>query len=525
MKVVSGRWKEGRPIIRLKDGRRGEFFLLFLILMAIGLIPRFYRLDWDVSPNGVDEGIQIMAGRMMDYGYHLYSQINSVQPPFMLLIYGATDASPELYRFFSVISSAIILSLVMYASGKAAGWRGMVGAGSFLLIDVMFLLESRLASLDMFALLWSSLGIAFFIAFREKGRNVNLMIAGFLIGISTMTKLFGGITFGAVGLILLMDILFDRYGQERPLDRFTLPPRGEFRTGLQHPVIFTLSFSLVVLLFMMLFGPMEVIRGTFLNQLHRPVASPLFKAGQFMKYLLPILASIPFFILGIGPLYRRREGVVLIIGSVFLIYFILQAMTFDHHLIFLSPVIAIGAGIGFRRALRMFEYRHSILRAAARISPMILVIAASLVSSGMVLHVHYRGEPAQEEVAAIVRDLTSEEDFIISGDPLISVLADRRVPPSVVNVAHIQYPSITSDALNTSVVEYGIECVVLSYHLMEMKGFRNFVDENFHLRAVIFDRQNPLLDDEVSYSIYYLCDDSILRDVPGWGALKTPLDE
>jgi len=58
---------------------------------------------------------------------------------------------------------------------------------------------------------------------------------------------------------------------------------------------------------------------------------------------------------------------------VFLIYFILQAMTFDHHLIFLSPVIAIGAGIGFRRALRMVEYRHSILRAAARISPVILV--------------------------------------------------------------------------------------------------------------------------------------------------------
>ncbi len=494
---------------------------LVVILLMVAVFPRFFFIGHDISPNGVDEGIQIMAGRMMDNGYELYDQINSVQPPFMIMVYSLVDLPPTFFRVLSALSSILIIGLVIFAAGRAGGWKVMVASGSFLILDVMFLLESRLASLDMFSLFWSVLGVTYLIVFRETGRRGYLIFSGILVGISAMTKLFGVITFGSIGIILLLDIFKVKYPLKTMMRKVRLPKRKGYQPSVLDPTVFSLGFLLIVFGTLLWFGPYDIINGTILNQMHRPVASPSIKLEQFLEYLLPVTATVIFFFLGLKDLYKMSEGVVVIIGSIFLVYFLLQAMTFDHHLIFLSPMFALGAGFGIKRFLSIMERMHiRPLKELSRVGPVILILAASSVGSGLILHVHYRGEPAPERVAGIVEDITDSNDFIISGDPLIPVIADRPVPPSLVNVAKIQYPEIDSDLLNRSLIDYGVEVVILTYHLSEIEGFSKLVHDNFHLRHRISDRQNPISDDEVVYCVFVIRSDSILMDNPRWCSSK-----
>ncbi len=493
--------------------------VLSAILLMIAILPRFFFPGHDISPNGVDEGIQIMAGRMMGYGYDLYDQINSVQPPGMLLVYGLIDNSPSFFRVLSSIASILIIGLVMFASSKAGGWKSMIASGSFLMIDIMFLLESRLASLDMFCLFWSVLGVALLIGYRETGHRGLLAISGLMIGISSMIKLFGVITFGAVGVVLLLDYLKYRWGSKPILSAIILPRRGGHHIRFSDLFVYSLGFFAVIIGIMMHFGPMEVINSTIFNQMHRPIAPFPMKVSQFLKYSLPVVPTMFFFFIGVKDLYKRREGVVVIIGPIFLVYFLMQAMTFDHHLIFLSPMLALGAGLGTKRFLnRLSKFGHPGLMTFARIAPVLLIIAASSVGSGLILHVHFRGEPAQEKIARYIEEITLPDDFIISGDPLIPALANRKVPPSIVNVAKIQYPDITSEQLNRSVIEYGVKVVILTYHLSEMEGFNLFVNDYFNLRAQIADRQNPVYEDTVYYKIFIIKDSSELFLSPNWGS-------
>lgn len=154
-----------------------------------------------------------------------------------------------------------------------------------------------------------------------------------------------------------------------------------------------------------------------------------------------------------------------------------------------------------------------------------MVLIAAVVGGAFSLMVKQRGESAQRQVASLLVELTDSDDFVISGDPLIPAIADRPVPPNVVNVASVQYPDLSNDELNWTVISYGVKVVVLSYHLYDMTGFRSFVEENFKLRAHYIDNDLPISNRNVDYWVYELPKGSSLRDHPLWGTQHLPEKE
>jgi hypothetical protein len=62
-----------------------------------------------------------------------------------------------------------------------------------------------------------------------------------------------------------------------------------------------------------------------------------------------------------------------------------------------------------------------------------------------------------------------------------------------------------------------VEAVVITYHLKEMEGFIDFVEEHYYLKATIH-YDEFFLDEEIrEYLIYSLPIDASIRQHPEWG--------
>ncbi len=485
---------------RQKDRRS---MVLALLVILISSVPRFLLLERDIFPNGVDEGIQIMAGRMWAEGFTLYDQINTVQPPIMLSVYGLMDGDPIIFRYISVVSSLIILGLVMYLAYKLGGRITMVLAGAFLSMDLMFLHESRLASLDMYCILVISLGVASIMIYRRNGRWPYVLLSGGLLGLACMVKLYAVVAAGMVFLILLFDLISTRARfSDRGIGRF-LPERSNDGGKIGHIIAYCAAGAAAASIVLLIFGPATVIEGILLNQMDRPVDPIGNKFLYLAVFLGANLIALPFFVIGLSKTYRSGAGVVLIISFGFLLFMLFQAKTWPHHFLYLSPALALSAGMGGTLLSRRLSGGFPTSRRRTTLPVVILVISV-LVIGGFSYAVVARGHPVEYQVADMVRSLTDEGDYVLSGNPRIAVLADRPTPPSIVNVAIVQSPPLTDEILNETVLEYDVKVIVLTYHLEEFEGFTSFVEGNYDLRATFHDTHLPFEQDERIYRVYVI---------------------
>lgn len=524
---------------RLIHSKRSDLYLA-IILLLIASLPRFFYIGWDIHPNGVDEGVQIMAGRMADAGYDFYTQINTVQAPLMLAVYGAIEGDPVIFRIFSTLASLVILGCVLLVSKRIGGRHMMVAAGAFAAMDLMFLHESRLASLDMFCLLWITLGVAFYIKYRQSGKKWAIMLMGFSLAIGSMIKLFAVVAAGTMGILMFLDWVNDT---DLPLlnkirTRRFLPQRDHGNVKFRHMVLLLLSFALVVLFIMTRFGIAETFEGMFLNQLNRPVSPFTRKVRYFGVFILLNSIAFPFFFFGLKKVYRRTEGIILILTFVFFFYFMFQATTWIHHFVFLSPGISVTAGAGVielgKKVDRWRRKKAKVSKGKLKFKTgrtflyiqVVLLVLVAVIGGGFSLVVMERGQTAEYKAASLVEELTEPDDFVLSGDPLINAKADRPQPPPVVNVARLKYPDVTDDQLNDTTIIYGVEVVIIAYHLAEMEGYVDFVETHYTLKAIYRDNALPFMEDEEEeYKVYTLAEDSELRGHELWALEKLPPQE
>jgi hypothetical protein len=50
----------------------------FVVLFATTAFLRFYHINYPFSANGVDEGVQLLAGRLAARGFGMYTQMNTM---------------------------------------------------------------------------------------------------------------------------------------------------------------------------------------------------------------------------------------------------------------------------------------------------------------------------------------------------------------------------------------------------------------------------------------------------------------
>lgn len=463
----------------LEDRRKLLAATLLVFLLAAFL--RLYNVQWSFSNNGVDEGIMLMRARMLSEGFGLYSEIPCDQAPLALLVSAALQGDVLASRLLSAVLSVGAIAACMEAAKRTRGEMAMLAAGLILAVDFAFLRESRLFSLDAMSSYFLAFSLLPLLAYARGGSRPMLAMAGILLGLSAASKLYGAVAVAGVLAFMLAEIVAERR-KGSPVRRRTLDA-----------ALLTVAAIIPLGVLLALLGPSEMLGGMIFDQGHREfdllmkLSIPLYFAFNVL-YVLPLVYARSLW--GRSPEAR----VLLCVSLVLLLNFVLQPLAFLHNLVMMSPPLAVLVGLmiadvfepekaNLNRRDEENVHKMSVrLRGTAiALFAVSIVVSAGVASYGLAV----QGKPPQQVYGEVIASWTAEDDWVISGDPLIAAYAERSVPVSMVNMGTRIYPDITLQDVEAAIVENDVAVVVICYRLFEedMAGLPLFLMENGYSRV------------------------------------------
>jgi len=458
----------------LEDKRRLLAATLLVFLIAAFL--RLYNIQWSFSNNGVDEGIMLMRARMLSEGFGLYSEIPCDQAPLALLASAVLQGDVLASRLLSAVLSVGAIAACMEAAKRARGEVAMLAAGLVLAVDFAFLRESRLFSLDAMSSYFLAFSLLPLLAYARGGSRPMLALAGVLLGLSAASKLYGAVAVAGVLAFMLAEIIAERKKGN--------PVRGKTLDA----ALLTVAAAIPLGVLLVLLGPSEMLRGMVFDQGHREfdllmkLSIPLYFAFN-VAYVLPLVYA--------RSLWSRspEARVLLCVSLVLLLNFILQPLAFLHNLVLMSPPLAVLVGL---LVADVFEPEKSNMNISneANVHKMsihlggiatALFVVSIVVSAGVASYgLAAQGKPSQQVYGEMIASWTTEDDWIVSGDPLIAAYAERNVPVSMINMGTRIFPDITLHDVEAAIVQNDVAVVVICYRLFEedMAGLPLFLMEN-----------------------------------------------
>ncbi len=453
---------------------RNRILISILLVLGVAGAIRLYNIGWSYSSNGVDEGIMVERSLMLSKGYVPYADLPLDQAPLAFYLGALFDGSLIDLRYLTAALSMVAIGICMVAAKRIRDSSAMAITGLLMAFDFALVRESRTFSLDGISSFFLALSLLPFLQYIRTGSRVALMISGVTIGLSTASKLLG--VLGLVGMLIFMLL--------------EMRSRGRSKRRLLDLVALVLIASLPILIFMVALGPGATIEGMVMDQGHRgtDIALKMSIVGYFAlnaAYVLPLAFVRRLWQLG-------SEARFLIVTCLAILAFmIFQPLTFFHHLALLSPPLAILAGVCVADMLahNKGDGKTCHSRIVPRKSYGIFVgisaavIAGLAVSAGLNIYgLAAQDEPFQYHFADIVRSNSGPNDWVVSGDPLITAIAGRLTPPDAVNVAYRISPDITEKTLESIITQYDVKVVVVCYRLNDMTDLPTFLLDNGYVK-------------------------------------------
>lgn len=456
------------------DKRRLMAAMLLVFLLAAFL--RLYNIGWSFSNNGVDEGIMLMRARMLGEGLELYRDIPCDQAPLAFFFSAAFDGDVLASRLLSAVLSIAAIAACMEAAKRVRGGKAMLATGLILAVDFAFLRESRLFSLDGMSSYFLAISLVPLLLYVRGGSRTMLAVAGLLLGLSAASKLYGAIALVGVLAFLAAEIMAERRKGTSPVPK------------VADAAVLVVAAVIPMGVLVALLGPSDMLQGMVFDQGHRQLdllmklSIPLY-FGFNVAYVLPLVYARSLWA-------RSREArLLLCVSSVLLINFVLQPLAFLHNLVLMSPPLAILVGMLAADALEhekrepdseskriSAKKNSSSWRGIAALFVVGAVVSAGLASYGLAV----QGKSSQEIYGEVIASWTSPDDYIISGDPLIAAFAERKVPPSMINMGTRIYPEITLQDVEDAIVAHDVQVVVVCYRMFEddMIGLLTFLGDS-----------------------------------------------
>jgi len=458
---------------------RRKLLAAMLLIFLLATFVRLYNIGWSFSNNGVDEGIMLVRARMLDQGFDLYSEIPCDQAPLALLVCSALEGDVLASRLLSAVLSIAAIAVCMEAAKRTRGETAMLATGLVLAVDFAFLRESRLFSLDGMSSYFLAFSLLPLLSYVRGGSRAMLVASGLLLGLSAASKLYGAMAILGVLVFLLWEHAAGR--------KKGAPSPGKALDAL----LLLIASALPLSVLLVVLGPSEVLEGMILNQGHR---------GFDIVMKLSVLLLFAFNVAYVLPLAYARAlwsrspeaRVLLCVSFVLLANFVLQPLAFLHNIILMSPPLAILVGLlvvdVIEREKNIYLNDSDADRTKRGISAKgvvtALFLAGIVVSAGLASYgLAVQGRSPQQTYGERIASWTSEDDWIISGDPLIAAYAERNVPLDMINMGTRIFPEITLGDVEAAVTDHGVAVVVVCYRLLEddMAGLPAFLEGNGYL--------------------------------------------
>lgn len=441
-----------------------------------------------------DEGIRAEQLLLMAHGFRPVKEVFASQGPLSLDVFypffvalGETLAGARLavvvYSTLAILAAYWVATLI---GGRPGGWAAAV----LLLLSPTFLTSSRLALVELPAMLPATLALAAALCYQRDGRRRWLVGSAVALGLALCVKPMMMPVVPAVGLALLLR-------------------RG---IRLADAALYAATFVGLLVAVIGLVGPTELY-----DQVVRYRVGSRQAEGWSLWANWSMLRSelqsdgLPFFgLAGTGALVllagRPRLGLPAIVWAVATIVVLLFYSPLGTKHAALQPLptaILGGAGLGLAWRVLLGGARQrqaptwQLRAAGVACGVVVLAYVATLPSviaadrQSMAEGDAGRERPYPEE-SALIQALTTPSDYILVDDPYLAYLNRRLMPPQLVDTSIFR---IRSGALSgADVVEHAEAfdvrvMLLLSDNLRELKKFRDWTDERF-LVVKITERSN-----------------------------------
>ncbi len=505
-----------------KQNHRTLFWEVSL-LGAVLLLALLLRL-WHLSAltDNYDEGVYWSSLRAMRAGNGLFTPVFSSQPPLFLpslyplvALLGPTQVAARLgIVCFSLIG---ILAMYLLARRLAGPWAG-VSAALLLACDYLYLIQSQTidAEVPAVALTIAALAAA---AYANRYPWQAALISGVATALALLEKLFAVAAIAPLLLLFVGHLIaFERAqpAAKQPEQNTGLPVR--LRLFHRQTLLRVALLVDVYLAGLELTGLLVLL--PYLGQLqtlYQQVIAFHLAADQSYDYTLsrnpgilldtktayPLAAlALLGFVLG---LLRRRWHVLTAAAWVLasLVLLLRQAPLFPHHLVLLSPGLVLCAAVGLAPRPETFSSEAAALHARLQrfrpgwsigasktllIGTLGLLAAATLLLNLRDAALYPLGPVTSaariSQVASDLQRLTTPQQQVITDDQYIAALANRDVPPALVDTSDVRIITgyLTTDQVIAIAEQHQVGAILFyTGRFDKLPGFRDWVKRHFLL--------------------------------------------
>jgi len=418
----------------LSKNKKNIILIISIIIFLIFL--RAYDIKNPVSTNGIDEGIHLIQSKMVAEGYNYYDDLNGDQAPLAIIVFSVFHGDVMACRFLSLFLFLLSSIFLFFMAGKFGRDIAII---SLLIIFLDFTLfrESRLASLDMFSASLLMIASYFFVRYIDAPSILNISVASFIMSLSLLSKI--------VPAFVVLFVLFYLFFMKR-----------RWREG-----IISIIFLLLPLLALLsIFTPSQLIEGIIFRQGHR--GFDIYSKASILLFL----SSSFIYLLSIKKWDIKDEKILYLVAWIALIIIpvMVQGRTSQHHFVYASYPLAILSSIAIKEG---YGKKKKIL--------LIFVIFNLFLSLFFVVTAP---PDTAYRVAGEIENITGRDAMVISGNPLVNVVANRNPPPNLTNLARYHYPDVTLSDIIYWLKTDDTQVVVLYYHLSEIEGLREYLENS-----------------------------------------------
>lgn len=477
-----------------------SFYVLALILLALGVWMRLHDLNVPFDRDSYDEGVYWQSLRAMSAGHTLYQQIFYSQPPFFLL-----SVFP-IYQFFGQTIWAARLGIIIislsglvgaFLLGKALGGRlGAIAALLLLLLNPQFLSGSQILQADApsLALGILAVGLAYLWWKKPEAGSIYAALTALTLALGILAKFFAVVELVPIGLLMLAQLWHIFSQRENAPNRLAL-----LRPLLVGIAVFIITCLLIILPFAGSFSQMWHQAVSFHTDASKVMAySRSGNKGMIENFLL---SSPLTYAAGLGTviaLWRRDWRVLPLLAWFLATGFMLwrYAPLFVHHLLVLIPPMIALAVIGI--STLPFKEALTQKRLSARLTAgfSVLSLIAILIVSALYAQAdssYYRAIQAQAasqstkaplEVAKELQRVLQPGQLVITDAQFLVSLADRNTPPALVDTSNVRIQSgyVTTQQLIEQAQQPQVRAVLFyTGRLASQTAFHTWVSQHFHL--------------------------------------------
>ena len=452
------------------------------LLLIVAALPM--RLANIGSYSGkADEGTRAEQLLLMSAGFRPVKDVFASQGPLSLdvfypffLLLDRTLAGARLaVVFYSVLELLAVFWLGRIVGGRLGGWA----AALLLLASPTFLKNSRLALVEVPAILPATLALAAALAYARDGRRRWLVASAVALAVALSIKPMVIAIVPAIGLALL------------------LRPGARARALAQDVLTYGAVAGGLIAAIVLVVGPVELYDQLVRYRVGSRDAEGWSLAENWamlwgeLRWDQPAFFALAALAGGVLVWACPRQGLPLVAWAALSFGLLLSysPLGTKHAVLQLPPTAALaGAGLGVAWALARARPRAPLPRLAAgacglAVLAYLAILPAVAARDRQAMSVGDLGaEVPYRQESALIQALTTPADYILVDDAYLAFLNGRLMPPKLVDTSifRIRSGALSGDEVVAQASAFDVQLMLLvSDNLRELKKFRDWADEQF----------------------------------------------